>query len=74
MKTRTMTVGELRAIIAKLPDNMPVVQSGGHDHSYGLIVHATEGEAERHEEGFSEYHGDQHMSPNGERVEVLILI
>lgn len=69
-----MTVGELRRLIGKMPDNVPILKAGM-DHSY-RIVNAWDSTALRDKRGeWTEDHGEK-LTPEkeyGKRLRALII-
>lgn len=66
-----MTVKQLRAIMARLPDDAPVLVPGS-DHSYSLIGYA-EFEAARSGRYYCEYYSEEDLEPGECKVPALIL-
>lgn len=70
-----MNVRELRKLISKLPDDLPVVVSGGPDHSYIPLQHVFDTEAgyDKSERTHCEWHGPEHASPGEVEVRICLL-
>lgn len=71
-----MTVGELKSVIEKLPDDAPVLIPGS-DHSYHLVGHAdteaTRSGRGRHSYDYYEYYSEEDLEPGETKVSALIL-
>ena len=66
-----MTVGQLKKLIADLPEDMQIV-TPGYDHSY-VRAHASTCDAECHAGDFYEYYNDANMVDGSFKVKVLVV-
>lgn len=67
-----MTVGELKRIIAKLPDDAPVLVPGS-DHSYQKIYEFGTDATYAGQGHYFEYFGAEHLESGEVRVNALVL-
>lgn len=71
-----MTVGELKDILAKLPDDAPVLAPGS-DHSYYPVryaeTEATRSGRGRHSYDYCEYYSEENLEPGETKIPALIL-
>lgn len=70
-----MKVKELRALLKGVPDDAPVLRTGGEDHTYVLIQSASEGTAgyDADVQTYFEWFGEDNAGPDEVPVEALIL-
>lgn len=68
-----MLTGELKKILAKVPDDLKVVTLG-FDHSYEKVFGANVAFAENYEDGFlGEYYEDEGMAEGSRKIEVFVI-
>jgi len=68
-----LTVKKLKAILAKLPDNLPILQSGD-DHGYRPVQQAYETDVEITDDGmYFEYHDDENMFDGSKKIRGVVV-
>lgn len=68
-----MNVGQLKKLISRLPDNIPILTSAG-DHAYRrAAVEVTDAGYEKTLDAFYEWHGVEHACSGAKKITALFI-
>ena len=68
-----MTVKELREALEDLDEDLPIVITGGSDHSYHKLYNCLVGNVEEMNRDYYEYYDESGLFEGGKKVAALIL-